>query len=836
MTVVELRPRVTTENPFIGLRPFGVGDADMFFGREAQVAKLLERLRDTRFLATVGASGCGKSSLVLAGLIPALQRGEINRAGSYWRIATMRPGAAPTEALATALARTQVLGEQAEDPSLPRAAILHGLQRGELGLIDLVYQARLREDENLLIVVDQFEELFRYTSDADPAAHASEAAGFVKLLLTAAAWKDLPIYVAVTMRSDFIGDCARFRDLPEAVNDGLFLVPRLRRDEMQRAIEEPVLRKGEHVAPRLVSRLLNDIGSDSDELPVLEHALMRTWNAWEKDHAPGEPLDVRHYELIGEMSGALSKHANDLYDQLDPRLQQVTERLFRCLTARDAENRGIRRPTSFGVVRAITQAQPGDVEQLFRMYSAPGVSFLTASGPPSKDNAMLDISHESLMRLWDRLRAWVDDEAESGTTYAKLVDDATAKRAHWINPELAVGTAWLKKNRSSINPAWAARYDEGLQQHAGGEPVPPAAARERFDTALAFLAASAAAPRRRLQTIALVVGIFFIVASALAVLASMEHGRAALAEQQSAIDKKKATAAKDEALKAQHQQKILSDQARQADADAVAARKKQHLDLLQAQKDKEDARKKLAKANRLTARARALANYNGGLALSLRDDSAGAIRSFNSAIRDLEKGAGTPADLAYAYYARGVTYGKLNKDDLARADFEHARRVKPDYPDPAKGLEYLSMRRARLAARGSAASPSSSATSPAGAARSTSAEACRRATDGQQVAAQETISRQASYDAARVALADNARCGNPVQKLVNEGYLRSTLAAAEHELRIGDWRADLRRADDLLAQCQTMPGLRGTSAAADCLTQQQYNDRTAAMLAPPSRP
>ena len=260
----------------------------------------------------------------------------------------MRPGTAPIEALATVLARTQVLGEQSDDPAQQRAQMLRALRGSERGLVALVSQARLRADENLLVVVDQFEEIFRYASAADPAAQARDADAFVKLLLTAAGGTDLPIYVALTMRSEFVGDCARFRGLPEAINRSVFLVPRLTREEMQRSIEEPVRRQGERITPQLVARVLDDVGSDADQLPVLEHALMRTWDAWERDHAAGEPLDVRHYESIGTMRGALSKHANAIYDGLEPRLRPIAERLFRCLTARENDGHGVRRPTPFG--------------------------------------------------------------------------------------------------------------------------------------------------------------------------------------------------------------------------------------------------------------------------------------------------------------------------------------------------------------------------------------------------------------------------------------------------------------------------------------------------------
>ncbi|HWT07334.1 MAG TPA: hypothetical protein VN224_16330 [Xanthomonadales bacterium] len=839
MSFVGARELIAGDNPFIGLRPFGVADADVFFGREAHVAALLERLRDPRFLAVVGASGCGKSSLVLAGLIPALERGALDGTGSSWRVAVMRPGTAPIESLATVLARTQVLGEQADDPNLPRARMLGALRRGERGLVDLVTAARWRDDENLLVVVDQFEELFRYAPAGDPVAQMGEAAAFVKLLLTATAWPDLRVYVAITMRADFIGDCAQFRDLPEAINDSVFLVPRLTREELQRSIEEPVRRQGERIAPELVSRLLADIGSDADQLPVLEHALMRTWNAWERDHAAGEPLDVRHYEMIGTMRGALSKHANDVYDGLEPRLRQIAERLFRCLTAREGDEHGIRRPTAFGAVCAIIAAQPGEIERVFRTYAAPGVSFLNASGPLSNPKSTLDITHESLTRLWDRLRAWVDDEAASGTTYRKLVDDATAKRAFWIDPELAVGEAWLAKNRTSINPAWAARYDDELAKLPDDEAVTSEAARARFDTALAFLAASAAAPRRRLRTVVAAVGVFFVVAAVLALAAALEHTRATVAQRTATLAQSSAVAAEDRA-------RIRSDEAQRARAEANASAMKDHADRLQAAKDLADARKKIAFANAQFARAQALANYNRTITVA-RDDPAAAVIAYGKEIRDLGNGVGTPADLAFAYYARGVAYAKQHANDRARADFEHALRLKPDYTDAATAKREIvsnagtprvaqAPRAARVAAAanppGTPAPRQSAQPHPQGSGSGADSRACSLALNQQQRAAQATISRIGSYDASIAGLAANARCNDDANHVVNEGYLRSTLAAAEHDLNVRDWRAELKRADDLLARCQTMPALRGTSIAADCVAQRKFNDGAAAQWTP----
>ena len=142
----------------------------------------------------------------------------------------------------------------------------------------------------MLIVVDQFEELFRFADAARQPDRDDDAAAFVKLLLEASQQRELPIYVVLTMRSDYIGDCARFRGLPEAVTNALYLIPRMSREQRRAAIVEPVRVGGGTIAPRLVVRLLNDVGDDPDQLPILQHALMRCWDYW-LAHGGASPPD-----------------------------------------------------------------------------------------------------------------------------------------------------------------------------------------------------------------------------------------------------------------------------------------------------------------------------------------------------------------------------------------------------------------------------------------------------------------------------------------------------------------------------------------------------------------
>src|SRR5690348_4934273 len=238
--------------PYPGLRPFRYDESDIFFGREAQTDQLLGRLARNHFLAVTGPSGCGKSSLIKAGMIPALSTGFMVEGGSRWRICELRPGDRPLGRLARALVSATIWGADRTD-SESAAFIEATLRRGPLGLIELVGGAEALKGANLLVVVDQFEEIFRYR---DRIA-ADEADAFVGLLLASIAQTDVPIYVVITMRSDYLGDCALFHGLPEAVSDAQYLAPRLARQDLELAIAGPARVFGGRVEPKLLNRLIN---------------------------------------------------------------------------------------------------------------------------------------------------------------------------------------------------------------------------------------------------------------------------------------------------------------------------------------------------------------------------------------------------------------------------------------------------------------------------------------------------------------------------------------------------------------------------------------------------
>ena len=398
-------------------------------------------------------------------------------AGTAWRIAQLRPGAKPIAALARALSADGVLFRDFRAEGLALEDIVEtNLRMTRLGLVDACAQARLPAGTNLLVVVDQFEELFRYRGAASGAA-PDEASAFVDLLLEACRQTRHPIHVVLTMRSDFLGDCARLPGLAEAINAGQYLVPRMSRDERRRAITGPVAVAGAAILPVLLTRLLNDLGDDPDRLSILQHALNRIWAARAAEGGEG-PLNLRHYSAIGSMANALERHLEQAYAELDegpPR--EIARKLFRALTDTSTDPRGVRRPTAFGDLSALCEASPAALGAVIDVFRAPGRSFLMPpADEPLEPRTVIDISHESLMRRWGRLRDWADEEARSAGTYRRLAETAAlharGETGPWRDPELALALAWRRED--GPNAAWAARYGAG------------------FERAMAFLETSAA--------------------------------------------------------------------------------------------------------------------------------------------------------------------------------------------------------------------------------------------------------------------------------------------------------------------------------------------------------
>ena len=458
---------LSAERPFTGLRAFGYADHAYFFGRREQTYALY-RLTAFGLIAVIGSSGSGKSSLVRAGLYPLLLESD---EAQRWAVATMTPGDHPIANLARAVVELGAPGATAADRAIRRDRVEHLLRTSSSGLADALDETPELAGQNILIVVDQFEEIFRYAavdSESNPLKSSlwrDEAAWFVQLLLQLYRRRNTA-HALITMRSDFIGDCAQFAGLSEAVSATQFLVPAMARSDREQAIRKPIEKAGASIDPLLVEQLLNDIGHESDQLPVLQHCLLRMW-----DHAKARRLrgDARitdaDYVAVGKMTGALSQHADAIMRDL-PGLEPVVEQVFRALSERDKEGRAIRRPIAFRQLVDETGRSEADVRRVVDRFRADDCSFLLPSlavVPVLADDTRIDVVHEALLRRWNRITpvkagevGWLAREDDDGKYYRSVL--ARIETGEATLPLESVNERYAWWTSPPHSEAWTRRY------------------------------------------------------------------------------------------------------------------------------------------------------------------------------------------------------------------------------------------------------------------------------------------------------------------------------------------------------------------------------------------
>ncbi|MEP7231562.1 MAG: DUF1566 domain-containing protein [Ginsengibacter sp.] len=454
--------RADNANPYVGLRPYKFDESILFFGRNEQTLELLQHLRQHHFVAVVGSSGCGKSSLLRAGLIPALKAGYLVGDSDHWFVAIMKPGQNPLYNLAEAIL-------QQVDPTINATDISSLAQKiseeGTGAITDILTPLAKQKNVNFFLLVDQFEELFRFAMGQKNIARKDEAIDFVNIVLDLSQQKDLPFYVVLTMRSDFIGDCDQFYGLPEAMNKSQYLVPRLNRIQLKTVIEGPARLYGGKLDPSLTSRLLNESGKIRDELPLLQHALMRIWDNEMNVDKNGE-LDLQDYENIGGIEKALSNHADEALKGLIDEDLGITKKMFQALTAIDENGRKIRRPVLLSQLKELTGATEKKLLEIIDLFIKDRRSFLVVNKAGNTVDKIIDISHESLIRQWNTCSQWVDEEGISASNYLRLAEAAKLykqKEKDFLSgSELQLALAWYNKSKPVAD--WGNRYKVGFEE------------------------------------------------------------------------------------------------------------------------------------------------------------------------------------------------------------------------------------------------------------------------------------------------------------------------------------------------------------------------------------
>src|SRR5260221_502624 len=544
-------------NPFPGLRPFTINECHLFFGRESQVDEILLKLSQFRSITVMGYSGSGKSSLMYCGLIPVLYGGFITQTGPYWQVITVRPGNSPIDNLANTVVNSLVQQVRIEekDRAIHRAIFSSVLRSGPQGLVEVAKFVQAQSGENVFFLIDQYEELFHF-KNTENEENAGESAMYVNLVLTAIHQKEVPVYISLNMRSDFIGDCASFAGLTQMINDSNYLVPQMTREQKRMAIEGSVAVGGGRISQRLVKRLLNDIGDSQDKLPILQHALMRTWDYWIANHETSEPLDIRHYNAVGKIGQALSLHANEAYDELSSREKEIAEVLFKSITERNQENTGMRRPCKIGLIAELADASDSDVIKVVEQFRRPGRSFLMPGTHVQLHNeSIIELSHESLMRIWNRLSGWVDEEFESAQMYKRISDAAAmyqiGKTGLWRPPDLQVD---LNRQKNQLPTRTSAqRYDIAFERAI----VFPDISRITYEAELKNQEMLQRWLLRRARVTNVILAIFLLIAVAVFFFALTQR---IAADQQTALARNEAKRANENLIEAQRQTKIAEAQ------------------------------------------------------------------------------------------------------------------------------------------------------------------------------------------------------------------------------------------------------------------------------------
>jgi hypothetical protein len=464
--------------PYPGLRPFRDNEANLFFGREQEIARTLEMLEKQQLVVVHGASGCGKSSVVRAGVIPVFRMDALAMDRKMVSV-TIMPGdvAGPLGALARELDNALVPAgvDGATDPILGNSWLgvlaISGDWQRDIGA------AAKKANVVLCLLIDQFEEIFaaaRNGFDVEADSLVAFLTGLGESAKPGTGLGERDISVILTMRSDYIGECARWDNFAETVNRCQYLLPRITTFGALSAIHEPARRNGALISDRVADRLLNVIANERDGLPVLQHALMRAWQRGNMRDGVFT-VDVAALDDVGGAENALSLHADELFAKLvleNPELGETIDWMFRSLSELDSDRRIIRRPCSLTRLVTETGAAEADVRKVVETFRHPENSLLSPHPPkPLTSESPIAVSHEALLRHWTRVKdTGVNLDGEPrGLVYQELKDrdiwNSLVVRANEFrqNPKAILGPAtteqrWVWYQNIISRQGWTDRY------------------------------------------------------------------------------------------------------------------------------------------------------------------------------------------------------------------------------------------------------------------------------------------------------------------------------------------------------------------------------------------
>jgi WD40 repeat protein len=450
-------------NPFPGLRPFTPEDRAMFFGRETESDEVISKLLKNRYISVIGAAGCGKSSLINSGIVPKINDMKVMES-SVWRILTFSPGNDPLGNLARIFSKG--IAASGNEP-VDKEIILTDLTNGSDSFSELVRKYFKQHDGNVLLIIDQFEELFRYNTHSKSDSPQSTANKFVDFLLRSLNSLEANIFIIVSMRSEYIGDCSHYKGLTMLINNSNYLVPEMEVDTLRDVITSPVKLAGAKIDAELVETLLSCMREQHSQLLVLQHALMRTWLYWSEHNDMDKQISKSDYESTGSLGKAINQHAEKLYEELSQRGKEICSILFKTITRKSSENKGLRHPADASVITTIAACSTEELNEVVGKFSSLSFPVITTGDDLMlKETTLIDLRNENLITLWNRLKEWVDNEAFATEMYLRLSDASAlyqqGKTGLFRPPDLQIAIKWRDEYKPTLT--WAVQYNPAFER------------------------------------------------------------------------------------------------------------------------------------------------------------------------------------------------------------------------------------------------------------------------------------------------------------------------------------------------------------------------------------
>ncbi len=458
--------------PYKGLEYFDFNDEDpkYFYGREKLTDKLLDRVRQSNFLAILGASGSGKSSVLRAGLLHQLKLGQRLAGSEDWKIQIMLPGGHPLKELAESWLEPD---SSNVERGTQLAQIKSLLKQGSEGLETLVQAAKANR---VILVIDQFEEAFTLCQDL------SEREAFFKCILEALEQTDNKLCLILAMRADFFGKCLEreYSGLGRKMQENLVSVTPMNREQLRKAIVLPAQKVNLSVEEVLIERMLKDIEGSPGSLPLLEYTLTRLWK-----QKTDNQLELSTYEGLGGIEGTLDRRATKVYQQFSQEEQQIAKQIFLGLTQLGEKTEDTRRRVFKSEL--MTEKYPQSaIEEVIQKLA--GEKLIVTSEEAGKEDVtqrevVIDVAHEALIRHWQQLRRWLEENREALRKQREIEEEAQSWAAHpnkkdyvWRGYRLAEAEKVLQEYAAQVTLSTLAQefLEESRREELGDYLLEPA--------------------------------------------------------------------------------------------------------------------------------------------------------------------------------------------------------------------------------------------------------------------------------------------------------------------------------------------------------------------------